>query len=462
MTSVKQLMAKFSKEKSTVLTPSGFEEQKKSARQKELDEIRSAREKARRYNATLRAKSIQLAKEQSSQSVRLRAGLMSPIGNLAGLGGSLRSFQRQDTRNPHFDEECGTEDDETQGCTSEENDGGMQQKPSLVKIASSRSTTKPPTPTNSICSVNRAPSMREITPENPDNVPVSSLPSSNPASKQSPPIRTVNRASSPKNQTARPVSVSNLGPTLPTMPENHTQEGTTSTGGMFPLVGSQSSLLNSTRDIHSRASSMTSTQGIPEGGYDEIHDMVRFNRPSVSDLLLKPPATQDQPIGRNPSMSEVGPIVEQPKEEPSRLREGVEVRTVLHTFYQTYSPEKLDDLDLVLEHFKGRTEALLFTLECKYFVNISPDGLVTPYRPCEAPAEAEQVEDERMAARRGTMQSVATEFTDLTTDSYKGYVPSDSRDGGLSPTLAQSWAVKSRHDSGRQGRKPAVMMKKGA
>jgi hypothetical protein len=206
----------------------------------------------------------------------------------------------------------------------------------------------------------------------------------------------------------------------------------------------------------SRTTSMASMQGIPDGGYEEIHEAVRFNRPSVSDLLLKPTLGE-----RNYSVTSIGPLVDVPSEEPCRLVPGVDIRTVLTTFYSTYAPEKLDDVDLVRRHFKGRTEALLFTLECKYFVTISPEGMVTPYRPSDAPPEAEHLEDERAQARRGTMMSTATDMTDFTTDSYKGYVPADMRDGGLPSTLANSWAVKPKHDSGkREGRKTALLMKK--
>ena len=185
--------------------------------------------------------------------------------------------------------------------------------------------------------------------------------------------------------------------------------------------------------------------GVPPGGFRQIHRVVAMHRPSVSDLLLDPDFGE-----RADSISSVGPQVEispTVAEDRSRLEPGVEVRTVLETFYQTYAPEKLEDLDLVLDYFKGRTEALLLTLETKYFVSIAPDGIVTPVSPLDAP-DPNSVEDERFAARRHSVMSGATDFTDLTTDSFKGYPPQAAPDGSMPKSLAQAWAVPTKHNSG--------------
>lgn len=192
--------------------------------------------------------------------------------------------------------------------------------------------------------------------------------------------------------------------------------------------------------------SMTSVTAMPEGGYDDIHEAVRLNRPSVSDLLLDPMRGE-----RNFSVTSIGPTVEfsKPQSDSSRLHPEVDIRNVLECFYETYAPEKLRDVDLVLLYFRGRTEALLFTLECKYFVKISAEGWATPYLPTAVPRD---VDDEVVMARRNTAMSTATDATDFTTDSFKGYAQSSGiRDEGfLSPSNASL-------NSGRLVRKVVIM-----
>jgi hypothetical protein len=407
MASVKQLMTKFSA-KSGVLTPIDFEEQKKQERQRELDEIRTAREKAKQYNATLRAKAIQIAREQTSK-VR---GLVSPSG------ANSQNYSFESATNPRFVESVQEGDenkDKDEVDRQEESfEGKSEEKKDVVTEMAC-----PPTSFT----------LGRLSIKLPEQL-IETIPSVDQ-------IQTNPRGSSLRMQALQ---------SAPSMADISNQ-----------VVLTNVSSARAGSEDFSRKSSLTSIQSIPEGGYEEIHDMVRLNRPSVSDLLLRPTAGEHKY-----SLSSVGPLVENANEEHCRLLPGIDVRTVLSTFYQTYAPEKSEDIDLVLRHFKGRTEALLFTLECKYFVNISPEGLVTPYRPSDAPPEAEKIEDERLVARRSTMLSTATDFTDFTTDSYKGYAPSELRDGGLPSTLANSWAVRPKHDSGKrgEGRKTAVLIKK--
>ena len=436
MTSVKQLMAKFSKPgtNATGLSPVSFEEQKKLARQKELEEIRLAREKAKLYNATLRAKTIQLAKEQSAR-----------VRGLSPRSGSARTFTF-DTSNPTFNappvhQEVDEEDEAAVAIDmKDDNPDVFATGPRTEESFEGKNEEKKDVLTEMTCPPTHVSPRLSRLSGNSLNKQDNSL-ALPPAEEISTRIRTSGNRQLMSNLASAP-SMTDV--TIP--PENH--------NASFITRASAAGSVRKDSDLHSEISMM----GIPEGGFDEIHEAVRFNRPSVSDLLLRPTLGE-----RNYSVTSVGPMVETPSEEPCRLLPGVDIRTVLHTFYQTYAPEKLEDLDLVLRHFKGRTEALLFTLECKYFVSISPDGLVTPYRPSEAPPEADRIEDERQAARRSTMLSTATDFTDFTTDSYKGYIPADAKDGGLPPTLANSWAVRPKHDSGgarREGRKTALLLKK--
>ena len=447
---VKQLMAKFSgNHKPDGLTPMSFEEQVKQARHRELEEIRLAKEKARLYNATLRAKSIQIAQEQSA----LHRSILSP------LGGQPRSFHFASSQNPRFEEsnsdipviaeEDERDEKETDEKEKDDRETFVTRETSLIKSDQAQKT-------DDSVLLERMEESRDSfegkTEERKDIV----------GEMYCPPTTSVPRVSIrvPTSLPQDPIPIGSLShhssahisrslASAPSMKDITTEQDI----NLKTISGSTNSLAVSHRDTYSRASSLSSTHGIPEGGYEEIHETVRMNRPSVSDLLLRPGYGE-----RNYSLSSVGPLVEAPDEEHCRLSPGIDLRTVVQTFYQTYAPEKLEDLDLVLKHFKGRSEALLFTLECKYFVNISPDGHVTPYRPSDAPPEAQTIEDERVAARRGTMFS---DMTDWTTDSYKGYAPADARDGGLPSTLANSWAVKPKHDSGRrEGRKPALLLKK--
>ena len=155
---------------------------------------------------------------------------------------------------------------------------------------------------------------------------------------------------------------------------------------------------------------------------DFIDEVVRLNRPSISDVLLQP--RPDHKL----SVSSVGPNCETDVPDHHRLLPGVEVDVVLRTFYELYAPEKLPDADLVLKHFKHRTEALLYALECKYFVVITPEGTVIPYNPATCPNPVGEEGDERVQARRATR--AFTDVSEWTTDSWKGdLVAEDSRIG---------------------------------
>jgi hypothetical protein len=187
----------------------------------------------------------------------------------------------------------------------------------------------------------------------------------------------------------------------------------------------------------------TSADAAAPRAYEWIRRTVLMNKPSTGDLLMSGAGE------RHYSVTSVGPKVDV-TEDVCRLDADVDIRTVLTVFYQTYAPEKLPDVDLVLNHFKGRREALLFTLECKYLVTITPEGRVEPQRPFDA-YDAHLVEDEISAARRASQRmsimSTASEMTDLTTNSYKGYLPASMADG-LPSSLISSWAVPPKHNSG--------------
>jgi hypothetical protein len=89
-------------------------------------------------------------------------------------------------------------------------------------------------------------------------------------------------------------------------------------------------------------------------------------------------------------------------------------------------------VEVVLFHFQHRTEALLFALECKYFVVFSDQGLAVPYSPDTCPNPGE--EDEQLVARRAFSESLGTEVSEWTTDSFKGYALADLGDC-LSPSF---------------------------
>lgn len=470
MATVKQLMAKFQVNNkpasATPLTPVSFEEQKKMTRQKELEEIRLAREKAKLYNATLRAKTIQMAKEQSARTRALISprtgssrtfnfeGAANPgyIGSHGVVLASAGSFRESKLPSSGDDEEVYDGEEDELFVTApqlERNEESFEGKSEEKKDV----LTALPKPTEISPRANRLSGLSQTQVQPKDSA------------LALPPARTSNLSAHTLKDAGAIPSTDEIPTTsrIRTSGNKSVMTSLTSAPSMQDVIIPPPVVARETPSpsvaTHRKDSDMSqfSTMGVPEGGFDEIHDAVRFNRPSVSDLLLRPTYGE-----RNYSVTSVGPMVETPEEEPCRLKPGVDIKTILHTFYSTYAPEKLDDLDIVLRHFKGRTEALLFTLECKYFVAISPDGLVTPFPPSEMPAEYERVEDERTAARRSTMLSTATDMTDFTTDSYKGYIPADMKDGGLPSTLANSWAVRPKHDSGgrRDGRKTALMLKK--
>jgi len=138
-----------------------------------------------------------------------------------------------------------------------------------------------------------------------------------------------------------------------------------------------------------------------------VRSTVLMNKPSTSDLLLRGGGS------KHSSLTSIGPSVVLPAREVCRLDPSVDVRTLLSVFYQTYDPAKLSSLDLVLDHFRGRTEALLFTLECKYLISITQDGRVEPQRPIDA-YPPEHVEDEVVAAKRASNLSEYSGFSGAT------------------------------------------------
>lgn len=166
----------------------------------------------------------------------------------------------------------------------------------------------------------------------------------------------------------------------------------------------------------SRRNSMETGEGEEEvqRGYAEIHRAVLLDKPSVSDLLLSARLHHHQQQSRM-SLTSVGPA-ESNSTNPNRLLPGVSVEQILTTFYATYSPDKSRDVHIVLDRFQYRTEALLFALECKYFVVITPEGLIIPFDPSTAPSSSHH-------ARRSDEDGDDGEdaFSNLTTDSIKGY-----------------------------------------
>ncbi|KAH9258983.1 hypothetical protein BASA81_002603 [Batrachochytrium salamandrivorans] len=143
-------------------------------------------------------------------------------------------------------------------------------------------------------------------------------------------------------------------------------------------------------------------------GYAEIHRAVLLNKPSVSDLLLSARLNHQPRM----SLTSVGPV-ELNNTNPNRLLPGVSVEQILTTFYATYSPDKSRDVQIVLDRFQYRTEALLFALECKYFVVITPEGLIIPFDPSTAPISSNTT--------RQASDDEDDGFSNLTTDSIKGY-----------------------------------------
>ena len=63
---------------------------------------------------------------------------------------------------------------------------------------------------------------------------------------------------------------------------------------------------------------------------------------------------------------------------PPRLAPDVDVRGALVEFYQTFAPHKLGDIDRVLQHFDGRVNDLIETLEVKYKVKFDERGRASP------------------------------------------------------------------------------------
>lgn len=164
-------------------------------------------------------------------------------------------------------------------------------------------------------------------------------------------------------------------------------------------------------------------------------------RPTISDKLM-PSLSKASLYNREgaASISSVGPVGEHKSgaadddvlnegPPPCRLNDNVTVRAVLVSFYTTYAPEKLRDVDVVLEHFSGREEALLYTLDCKYSIVIQPDGTVLPATSLNRAVSANSLYHQQ---RRGTYASTYSESTDVsefTTDSVKGFEPAVGDDG---------------------------------
>lgn len=66
------------------------------------------------------------------------------------------------------------------------------------------------------------------------------------------------------------------------------------------------------------------------------------------------------------------------RNEKSFLKPGVDLRSVITSFYQIYAASKLKDIDDILRHFENRESDLFRTLEVKYDVTFAPDGTCTP------------------------------------------------------------------------------------
>lgn len=64
--------------------------------------------------------------------------------------------------------------------------------------------------------------------------------------------------------------------------------------------------------------------------------------------------------------------------EKSFLAPGVDLREVVVRFYGIFAPSKLRDIDDILKHFDNREADLFRTLEVKYDVTFTADGMCTP------------------------------------------------------------------------------------
>ena len=66
-----------------------------------------------------------------------------------------------------------------------------------------------------------------------------------------------------------------------------------------------------------------------------------------------------------------------PRNEKSFLKPGVDLRSVITSFYSIYAASKLRDIDDILRHFDNREADLFRTLEVKYDVTFATDGTCT-------------------------------------------------------------------------------------
>ena len=61
------------------------------------------------------------------------------------------------------------------------------------------------------------------------------------------------------------------------------------------------------------------------------------------------------------------------------LLPGLDLREIIVKFYEIFAPSKLKDLDDILKHFAGRESDLFRTLEVKYDVTFTNDGMYGYY-----------------------------------------------------------------------------------
>jgi hypothetical protein len=127
------------------------------------------------------------------------------------------------------------------------------------------------------------------------------------------------------------------------------------------------------------------------------------------------------------------------------LDKGVELRQVIHSFYSVYSPEKLDGVDSVLEHFKGRERDLFATLELKYDVSFSADGSARPNHVtvpgiARGKSRSSSSRSSRMGSKSSTRKASSSSHKSRSSTTSKGGADDESI-GGVSLPFVEAAPV---------------------